>query len=203
MDIDPHGRHCEGLFPIDPPVPHQSEDYDVISEELKDCCSIAAASTGCYSAFGIGEDVLPRMEIAESYGEPLNRTPAARTKEAQPRRPLQEPSPQPGEEAQLFSLSRTREEALPESQTAAKPKITETKRKFGDKIVKCLNARPMGKGEISKYCSRFHGKDGCKAKSCKRRHKCDIVIKIDDNKRARTCDGDHKRCDHTGTVIEV
>ena len=49
-------------------------DYDVISEELKDCCSIAASSTGCYSAFGIGEDVLPRMEIAESYGEPLNRS---------------------------------------------------------------------------------------------------------------------------------
>ena len=47
-------------------------DYDVISEELKDCCSIAASSTGCYSAFGIGEDVLPRMEIAESYGEPTN-----------------------------------------------------------------------------------------------------------------------------------
>jgi hypothetical protein len=49
-------------------------DYDVISEEFKDCCSIAASSTGCYSAFGIGEDVLPRMEIAESYGEPLNRS---------------------------------------------------------------------------------------------------------------------------------
>ena len=46
----------------------------MISEELKDCCSIAASSTGCYSAFGIGEDVLPRMEIADSYGEPLNRT---------------------------------------------------------------------------------------------------------------------------------
>ena len=46
----------------------------MISEELKDCCSIAAANTGCYSAFGIGEDVLPRMEIAESYGEPLNRS---------------------------------------------------------------------------------------------------------------------------------
>ena len=67
----------------------------------------------------------------------------------------------------------------------AKPKINETKRKFGDKVVKCLNARPMGKGEISKYCSQFHGKDGCKAKSCKRRHKCDIAIKIDDNKTRR------------------
>ena len=45
----------------------------MISKELKDCCSIAASSTGCYFAFGIGEDVLPRMEIAESSGEPLNR----------------------------------------------------------------------------------------------------------------------------------
>ena len=85
----------------------------------------------------------------------------------------------------------------------AKPKITETKKKFGDKIVKCVNMRPLGKGEFQECCTQFHGAVGCQAKNCKRRHRCDIVVKIDDNKRCRTCDGEHKRCDHTGTTFEV
>ena len=86
---------------------------------------------------------------------------------------------------------------------AAKLKITEVKKKFGDKLVKCLNARPMGKGVFTEYCMQFYGQDGCKAKSCKRRHRCDIIIKMDGKDRARSCDEDHKRCDHTGPVIEA
>ena len=102
------------------------------------------------------------------------------------------------------SRSRGRERKRSRSpKPEAKVKITELKKKFGDKTVKCLNARPLGKGEFQQYCNQFHGKDCCKAQSCKFRHRCDIVVKIDDNKRCRSCDGEHKRCDHTGTVIEA
>ena len=45
----------------------------MIFKEVKDRCSIAASSTACFSAFGIGDDVLLRMEIAKSCGEPLDR----------------------------------------------------------------------------------------------------------------------------------
>ena len=73
-------------------------------------------------------------------------------------------------------------------------KLTETKRKLGAKTVKCLSARPMGKGEVQEYCGHYHGMD---------EYKCNVVINVDDKGRCRACDRNHKRKDHTGHVIEV
>lgn len=42
-------------------------------EELKDCCSIAAGGTRSYLAYGIGSEILPRLEKRENYREPLDK----------------------------------------------------------------------------------------------------------------------------------
>ena len=60
-------------LPFDPPPPHRPPSYECLSEELKDCCSIAASSTGSFLAYGLGTEVLPRMAQATGYGEPLDR----------------------------------------------------------------------------------------------------------------------------------
>lgn len=83
-------------------------------------------------------------------------------------------------------------------------KIIMTKGKVGDKLIKIMSGRAFKGGGTEEFCKAWHGRGDCKARDCKRRHRCDIVISLgDDSKKPRACDQDHRRCDHKGATFEA
>ena len=101
---------------------------------------------------------------------------------------------------------RSRKERRDRSPKKAKKdfKIAMTKGKVGDKTFKIMSGRAFKGGDVQEFCKAWHGKGDCKARDCKRRHRCDIVISLgDDSKKPRACDQDHRRCDHKGASFEA